>query len=164
METKLKDSKKPISRRRLIGYAWIAAGGVVVGELVFGTLAFLWPSRKEEKGEKIFIAGKATDFKVGQVVYFRKEKTFLQRLEGGFLAFSAVCPHLRCIVNWNETLKEFECPCHGAKFNPNGEVLEGPPPRPLDLYMLQIVEEKIVVDMSKPIEREKFDPSQVVRG
>jgi hypothetical protein len=30
--------------------------------------------------------------------------------------------------------------------------------------MLQIVEEKIVVDMSKPIEREKFDPSQVVRG
>jgi Rieske Fe-S protein len=157
-------NKKPISRRKFIGYAWIAAGAVVVGELIFGALAFLWPRRKEEKGGKIFIAGKAGDFKVGEVVYFRKEKTFIERVEGGFLAFSSVCPHLRCIVNWNGTLKKFECPCHGAKFNPNGEVLEGPPPRPLDLYKLQIVDEKIVVDMSRPLERKNFDPSQIVKG
>jgi len=162
-ERRLMTGEKSISRRKLIGYAWIGAGAIVAGELIAGTFAFLWPRRKK-KGEKIFIAGKANDFKVGEIIYFRKEKTFIGRSERGFLAFSAICPHLRCIVNWNEVLKKFECPCHGAKFNLNGEVLEGPPPRPLDLYKLQIVEEKLVVDTGSPVERSKFDPSQIVKG
>ena len=164
MDTNETTNKKTISRRRLIGYAWIGAAVIVVGELIGGTFAFLWPRKKQEKGEKIFIAGKVNDFKVGEVIYFRKEKAFVQRLEGGFLALSTVCPHLRCVVNWNEMQKRFECPCHGAKFNRNGEVLEGPPPRPLDLYKLQIVEEKLVIDTASIIERKQFDPSQVVKG
>jgi len=164
MDPKSGVDKKPISRRRLIGYAWIGAGAIVVGELIGGTFAFLWPRKKQEKGEKIFIAGKVSDFKMGEVIYFRKEKTFIQRVEGGFLAFSAVCPHLSCVVNWNEMQKKFECPCHGAKFNQNGEVFEGPPPRPLDLHKLQIVEEKLVIDTASAIERKKFDPSQIVKG
>jgi len=164
MDTKETINKKQISRRRLIGYAWIGAAAIVIGELIFGTFAFLWPRRKGPKVETVFIAGKVTDFKVGEVIYFRKERTFIQRLEGGFLAFSAVCPHLRCIVNWNEMLKKFECPCHGAKFNQNGEVLEGPPPRPLDLYKLQIAAGNVVVDRANPIERNKFELSQLVKG
>jgi len=158
------DSKRTISRRRLIGYAWIGAVLVVIGELIAGTFAFLWPKKKEGKGEKIFIAGKVNDFKVGDIIYFRKERVYVQRLEQGFIAFSAVCTHLKCIVNWNEVKKMFECPCHGAKFNRNGEVLEGPPPRPLDLLKLQIVEEKIVVNFKEPIERKRFEPSQILKG
>jgi cytochrome b6-f complex iron-sulfur subunit len=164
MDTQETANKKSISRRRLIGYAWIGAAVIVVGESIGGTFAFLWPRKKQEKGEKIFIAGKVNDFKVGEVVYFRKEKALVQRLEGGFLAFSTVCPHLRCVVNWNEMQQRFDCPCHGAKFNRNGEVIEGPPPRPLDLYKLQIVEEKLVIDTASLIERKQFDPSQVVKG
>jgi len=164
MDIKSLFEKKIISRRKLMGYAWIGAAAIVIGELIGGTFAFLWPRKKEGKSEKIFIAGKVNDFKVGEVTYFRKEKTFIQRSEGGFFAFSAVCPHLRCVVNWNEVLKKFECPCHGAKFNKNGEVLEGPPPRPLDLYKIQIVKEKLVIDTAGLIERKKFDPSQVVKG
>ncbi|MGB9629665.1 MAG: hypothetical protein ACPL6D_13480 [Thermodesulfobacteriota bacterium] len=57
MESKA-ESKDIISRRRLIGYAWIGAIAVVIGELIAGTFAFLWPKKKEAKGEKIFIAGK----------------------------------------------------------------------------------------------------------
>jgi cytochrome b6-f complex iron-sulfur subunit len=158
------DSKRTISRRKLIGYAWIGAVLVVIGELIAGTFAFLWPKKKEGKGEKIFIAGKVNDFKVGDIIYFRKERVYVQRLEQGFIAFSAVCTHLKCIVNWNEVKKMFECPCHGAKFNRNGEVLEGPPPRPLDLFKLQIVEEKIVVNFKEPIERKRFEPSQILKG
>jgi cytochrome b6-f complex iron-sulfur subunit len=164
MDPKSGVDKTSISRRRLIGYAWIGAAVIVVGELIGGTFAFLWPRKKQEKSEKIFIAGKVNDFKVGEVIYFRKEKALVQRLEGGFLAFSTVCPHLRCVVNWNDLQKRFECPCHGAKFNRNGEVLEGPPPRPLDLYKLRIVEEKLVIDTAGIIERKQFDPSQVVKG
>ena len=156
--------KKPISRRRLIAYAWMGAAAIVMGELIFGTFAFLWPRRKGPKVETVFIAGKVTDFKVGEIIPFRKERTFILRTEGGFLAMSAICTHLHCVVNWNEMLKKFECPCHGAKFNLNGEVLEGPPPRPLDLYKLQLVAGNVVVDRASPIERSKFEPSQLVKG
>jgi len=164
MDDKTPVEKKPISRRRLIAYAWIGSAAIVLGELIGGTFAFLWPRRKGTKVETVFIVGKVTDFKVGEVIPFRKERTFILRTEGGFLAMSAICPHLRCIVNWNEVLKKFECPCHGAKFNRNGEVLEGPPPRPLDLYKLQIVAGNVVVDKASPIERSKFEPSQVIKA
>lgn len=156
--------KNPISRRRFIAYAWIVAAAVVVGELIAGTFAFLWPRRRGPKTEKIFIAGKAADFKVGGLIDFRREKTFVVRLEGGFLAISAICTHLHCIVNWNELTKRFECPCHGAKFNEEGEVLEGPPPRPLDLHKLEIVAGNLVVDTERVIERKTFDPSQLVKA
>jgi len=164
MDSKAMSNKKPISRRRFLAYAWIGAAAVVVGELIFGTLAFLWPRRRGPKVEAVFIAGKVTDFKVGEVTPFRQERAFILRTEGGFLAISAICTHLHCIVNWNEVLKKFECPCHGAKFNQNGEVLEGPPPRPLDLYKLQIVAGNLVIDRTSPIERSKFVPSQLVKG
>ncbi len=157
-------NKKPISRRRLMAYAWMGAAAIVMGELIFGTFAFLWPRRKGPKVETVFIAGKVTDFKVGEIIPFRKERTFILRTEGGFLAISAICTHLHCVVNWNEMLKKFECPCHGAKFNLNGEVLEGPPPRPLDLYKLQLVAGNVLVDRASPIERSKFEPSQLVKG
>lgn len=164
MDITTQSDKKLISRRRLLAYAWIGAAAVVIGELIGGTFAFLWPRRKGPKVETVFVAGKMTDFKLGEVTPFRKEKTFILRTEEGFLAVSAVCPHLHCIVNWNAVIKEFECPCHGAKFNQFGEVLAGPPPRPLDFYKLQIVAGNLVVDTAVPFERSKFDSSQLVKG
>ena len=163
MDSNSTTDKKLISRRRLIASAWIIAAAVVIGELIGGTFAFLWPRRRGAKTEKIFIAGKAADFKVGEVVDFRREKTFVVRLEGGFLAISAICTHLHCIVNWNAVIKEFECPCHGAKFNQSGEVVAGPPPRPLDLHKIEIVAGNLVIDTEKAIERQTFDPSQLVK-
>lgn len=146
-----------------MAYAWVGAAAIVIGELIGGTIAFLWPRRKGPKVETVFIAGKVADFKVGEIIPFRKERTFILRTEAGFLAMSAICTHLSCVVNWNEMLKKFECPCHGAKFNQNGEVLEGPPPRPLNLYKLQIVAGNVVVDRADPIERRKFEPSQAIK-
>ncbi len=155
---------RPLSRRKFIVTVWIAAAAVVVAELIGGTFAFLWPRRRDSKTEKIFIAGKAADFKVGDIIDFRREKTFIVRLEGGFLAISAICTHLHCIVNWNAAIKQFECPCHGAKFNPVGDVVAGPPPRALDLHKVEISAGNLVIDTEKVIERRKFDPSQLVKA
>lgn len=45
---------------------------------------------------------------------------------GGLNVVSAVCPHMGCIVHWNEAETSWDCPCHGSRFAIDGEVLEGP--------------------------------------
>jgi menaquinol-cytochrome c reductase iron-sulfur subunit len=45
--------------------------------------------------------------------------------------FSGTCTHLGCQVLWDGEAKKFNCPCHGGAYDASGQVLEGPPPRPL---------------------------------
>lgn len=46
--------------------------------------------------------------------------------EGALSVCSATCTHLGCIVQWNGAEKSWDCPCHGSRFDTDGEVLEGP--------------------------------------
>ena len=52
--------------------------------------------------------------------------------DGRVRAFSTVCPHLGCGVDWNDRTRAFECPCHGSVFGPDGRRQSGPTPRDLD--------------------------------
>ncbi|MBL7697927.1 MAG: FAD-dependent oxidoreductase [Chitinophagaceae bacterium] len=54
-------------------------------------------------------------------------KIALYRDKSGTLhAYSAVCPHLGCVLQWNADEKTFDCPCHGSRFSKEGAVLNGP--------------------------------------
>jgi Rieske Fe-S protein len=46
--------------------------------------------------------------------------------KGDLQAFSSVCPHLGCSVHWNSAEKSWDCPCHGSRFDTDGQVLHGP--------------------------------------
>jgi glycine/D-amino acid oxidase-like deaminating enzyme/nitrite reductase/ring-hydroxylating ferredoxin subunit len=51
---------------------------------------------------------------------------------GAVHEYSAVCPHLKCIVHWNSLEKSWDCPCHGSRFDAYGSVLNGPATTPLE--------------------------------
>jgi glycine/D-amino acid oxidase-like deaminating enzyme/nitrite reductase/ring-hydroxylating ferredoxin subunit len=63
--------------------------------------------------------------------------------EGKVYAVNPVCSHAKCIVGWNSAEKSWDCPCHGARYDVNGEVLTGPARKGLDVVVLSdLVKEK----------------------
>lgn len=69
----------------------------------------------------------------GKVVNLDNEARAVSRDENNQLHIvSAVCTHMKCIVNWNDAEKTWDCPCHGSRFTPKGQVIEGPAVTDLD--------------------------------
>jgi Rieske Fe-S protein len=60
-------------------------------------------------------------------------------------AFSTVCPHAGCSVDWDREKKCFACPCHGSVFSPDGERTEGPSPRGMDPLEVEVKEGRVLV-------------------
>ena len=50
----------------------------------------------------------------------------------------SVCTHLGCVVPWSEVDQKFECPCHGSQYDPEGSVVRGPAPLPLELAHVNV--------------------------
>jgi Rieske Fe-S protein len=63
----------------------------------------------------------------GAVINIGLRKVAVYRDEEGTLkAYTAICPHLGCVVQWNPAEKSFDCPCHGSRFTKEGKVINGP--------------------------------------
>lgn len=77
-------------------------------------------------------------------------KTLYVRLdnEGNPQVLSGKCTHLGCTVNWNQDAGEFQCPCHGGRFAPDGEVIAGPPPSPLARVDTEVQANEILVRLT----------------
>jgi len=77
--------------------------------------------------------------------YQGRPAVLLQPKPGEFVALTAVCTHLGCIVKWQDAIQEFLCPCHGGRFSTDGTVLGGPPPSPLQTYPVALSGDQVVV-------------------
>ena len=63
----------------------------------------------------------------GRVILRGTQRVAVYRDDQGVLhERSAVCTHMKCIVDWNSLEKSWDCPCHGSRFDPQGNVLNGP--------------------------------------
>jgi cytochrome b6-f complex iron-sulfur subunit len=63
---------------------------------------------------------------------------WLSNTDQGVYALYKVCTHLGCLYKWASLNNRFECPCHGSKFQLNGTYIEGPAPRSLDRFVVQV--------------------------
>jgi cytochrome b6-f complex iron-sulfur subunit len=82
----------------------------------------------------------------GQIFKFGNQAGIILRTPSGELrAFSAVCTHLGCIVQYRQDLSQIWCACHNGHYDLNGRNVSGPPPRPLEEFDVNVRGEQIVV-------------------
>jgi cytochrome b6-f complex iron-sulfur subunit len=156
-------SNDPIPRRDFLKLGWTALVGVAAVEAGIVGAGFFMPRLSEGEFGSVFKCGAVNKFPNNSVTPFNEGRFYLVRMQdGGFLALYRKCTHLGCAVPWDQTKKQFICPCHASVFAQNGDVLNAPAPRPLDRFQVAIVNGEVQVDTGKPISRDRFDPSQVV--
>ncbi|MBI5507276.1 MAG: Rieske (2Fe-2S) protein [Deltaproteobacteria bacterium] len=104
--------------------------------------------------------GAPADFKMGTVTWLQEHELFVCHKAHGFAAFSSRCPHLGCTVR--RTTTGFRCPCHGARFDPEGRVVSGPARRALDWFAVETGPDgQLWVDRSRATEPGSFTPLRV---
>lgn len=127
-------------------FLFISVFSVIVGLIIFKPSN---PKRKEYKlyhisEDKIPEEGvKKIDIEIETLN--KSLKIFLVKTESSLVALSPVCTHLGCFVNYDRDSMEFICPCHGGRYNINGEVVAGPPKEPLHRLPVKIENKKVYV-------------------
>lgn len=147
----MSDSKE-LSRRDFIKVTTGIVGGVIGLAIGLPSVSYLIDPALREGGKDAWIPiGKLENMEIGRPYPFSFTRVKVNGWErtsnsfGGYalrkseepndlLILNSRCTHLACTVNWSDTAGAYLCPCHDAKFGIAGDVLDGPPPRPLDRF------------------------------
>ncbi len=109
-------------------------------------LRFLEPAAI--KSAKIKFEIKKSEIPIGEakdIVFNNKPVIIINRPKKGYIALSRVCTHLGCLVEYDRGKNILLCPCHAGTFNMEGNVISGPPPRPLQRFPLELKGENILI-------------------
>lgn len=98
----------------------LAVSGLLVLKGIFKFLSYKEPPEFQTQ----ITLGVPQIYVLGSVTPVPQVRAYLIRDQAGLYALSGICSHLGCMVA--ESGSNFECPCHGSKFNLNGSVLAGP--------------------------------------
>ncbi len=141
-----------ISRRDFMKVTTGAIGGIITAAIGAPVVGYLIDPALRAGAKQAWIPiGKLADIPINVPTPFSFTRTQVNGWErtgtshGGFiirksedpqdiLILSSRCTHLGCSVNWREETRDFSCPCHDARFSQDGDVLDGPPPKPLTRY------------------------------
>ena len=139
------DADDRVSRRHLLRWAVLASGALFGAT---GVLAGLGYAKQRTRGGRQRIAN-INDVPAGSARYFNYPEQgdlaiLLHSPSGQFVAFGGKCTHLSCAVYYDARQNKLLCPCHNGIFDPDtGEVLAGPPPRPLPRITLRIEDQTV---------------------
>lgn len=149
--TQDKAQGQPLSRRSFLMYGLLGFSGLAtaVGVLT-PVIAYLWPPAKGAGASetRVTVASSA-DLPPGQGEVYsvaNRPVIVIHTPDDGYVALSAICTHLGCILFWDAERQVIACPCHEAYFNTTGAVISGPPPAPLEPYRVQVEGDQIVVE------------------
>jgi Rieske Fe-S protein len=139
------DEGKDLPRR---DFLTVAAGGSAAALAVAGAypvVRYLQPPVEPAAGTTP--VGKLEEFPVGAVrtVLVAERPVLVIRTADEVRAFSALCTHLQCVIQYSAEHKRFECPCHGGVYALDGTNIAGPPPRPLDELSVTVAEGTVLV-------------------
>ena len=140
------------SRRRFLSWLsrsflglWALGAAGVVGVYLKA------PEKREHVAKRLARVGPLGEFPVGEARLVRHGITpfYVVRLDATRLtAVSAVCTHVRCILGFDRERRALVCPCHDGRFDLAGNVLSGPPPRPLPTYEVTVRAGDVFVHLS----------------
>ena len=143
------DSGDDVTRRRVLNWFLGTTAGAFLASILYPLGKYLIPPKIQEAPTRsVMLAIKAADIKAnsGQIFRFGSQPGILIRTPGGELkAFSAICTHLACTVEYRPDLSEIWCACHNGHYDLNGKNIAGPPPRPLEEYTVNLRGGQIVV-------------------
>lgn len=134
-----------------LGSLGIAAAGTAVF-----AYQFLSPNVLYEPSP-VVNAGKPESYPLDSVTLDVNSGIFIIHSKEGFFSLSAVCTHLGCLTAWKPESGIIACPCHGSKFNREGDKIAGPAPKPLPWYRMWVSDEgDLMVDRSNTIRAMQF--------
>jgi cytochrome b6-f complex iron-sulfur subunit len=135
-----------MKRRKFLSLLLTILGFTAVGSLVYPLVRFLAPAEGKTKVKQISL--KKAEILLGEAKEIALDSIpilIINRPGKGVIALSRVCSHLGCLVDYNKIQNNVICPCHGAIFDLEGNVVSGPPPKPLQRFPLKVEGESIVI-------------------
>ena len=141
--------KQFIERRNFLNWFLGTTAGAFVFSVLYPLSRYLTPPPvAESTARSVTLSLKAKEVKAnsGQIFRFGSQPGILVRTQTGELkAFSAACTHLACIVQYRSDISHIWCACHNGHFDLNGKNIEGPPPKALEEYAVNVRADQIVV-------------------
>jgi Rieske Fe-S protein len=137
------------TRRDFLNWFLGTTAGAFLVSVLYPLSRYLIPPKVEESTSRtVTLAIKPQEVKAnsGQIFRFGSQPAILVNSPSGELkAFSAACTHLACIVQYRSDINQIWCACHNGHFDLNGKNVEGPPPKPLEEYAVNVRGDQIVV-------------------
>ena len=136
------------TRRSFIDHLLSTSLGATVLSIAYPVILFLIPPALSESQQNNVLAGTSNELKPNSAKIFKfgsRPGILVRTSTGEFRAFSAICTHLNCTVQYRDDLQHIWCACHGGQFDLNGINIAGPPPRPLEQYEVNLSGDDVVV-------------------